>query len=306
MARYVIIALFCWLSLNVYGQDNWQDAFRQWMTVEDMEEGYGEAMMEQLAELAASPVNLNQATREQLEALPFLTAVQVEQLVEYVYRYAPVRSMGELKMISSLDYYTRQLLEHFVCVGPERPRRVWPQLSDVAKYGRHTLVAGGKVPLYDRKGDLLSDGSGYLGYKYRHDVRYQFNYNDRIKLGLTAAQDAGEPFFSNKNTMGYDHYSYYLQLRHMGRLEALNLGMYRVQMGLGLMMNTFAERLSAGWGSHVTYQSSLASDGFRFLSSFGCHTESGRYGPYLVKRWLSSYRDGAEQEKQYPRDRPRW
>lgn len=238
MARYVMIALFCWLSLNVYGQDNWQDAFRQWMTVEDMEEGYGEAMMEQLAELAASPVNLNQATREQLEALPFLTAVQVEQLVEYVYRYAPVRSMGELKMISSLDYYTRQLLEHFVCVGPERPRRVWPQLSDVAKYGRHTLVAGGKVPLYDRKGDLLSDGSGYLGYKYRHDVRYQFNYNDRIKLGLTAAQDAGEPFFSNKNTMGYDHYSYYLQLRHMGRLEALNLGMYRVQMGLGLMMNT--------------------------------------------------------------------
>ena len=111
MARYVIIALFCWLSLNVYGQDNWQDAFRQWMTVEDMEEGYGEAMMEQLAELATSPVNLNQATREQLEALPFLTAVQVEQLVEYVYRYAPVKSMGELKMISSLDYYTRQLLE---------------------------------------------------------------------------------------------------------------------------------------------------------------------------------------------------
>ena len=238
MARYVIIALFCWLSLNVYGQDNWQDAFRQWMTVEDMEEGYGEAMMEQLAELAASPVNLNQATREQLEALPFLTAVQVEQLVEYVYRYAPVKSMGELKMISSLDYYTRQLLEHFVCVGPERPRRVWPQLSDVAKYGRHTLVAGGKGPLYDRKGDLLSDGSGYLGYKYRHDVRYQFNYNDRIKFGLTAAQDAGEPFFTNKNSMGYDHYSYYLQLRRMGRLEELNLGMYRVQMGLGLMMNT--------------------------------------------------------------------
>ena len=69
------------------------------MTVEDMEEGYGEAVMEQLAELAASPINLNQVIREQLEALPFLTAIQVEEIMEYIYRYAPIRSLGELKMI---------------------------------------------------------------------------------------------------------------------------------------------------------------------------------------------------------------
>ena len=194
--------------------------------------------MEQLAEVAASPINLNQTTREELEALPFLSDTQVEQIVEYVYRYAPIRSIGELKMIASLDFHTRQLLEHFVYVGPEKARRVWPKLSDVSKYGRHRLVASGKIPLYSRKGDIASDSSGYLGYKYRHDIRYQFNYNDRIKFGVTAAQDAGEPFFSDKNRMGYDHYSYYLQLRHMGRLEELNLGMYRVQMGMGLVMNT--------------------------------------------------------------------
>ena len=238
MARYVMIAMFCWLSLCSFGQDSWQDALRQWLTVEDMEEDYGEAVMEQLAEMAASPINLNQTTREELEALPFLTASQVEGIMEYIYRYAPIRSMGELKMISSLDFHTRQLLEYFVCVGAEQPRRIWPRLSDVAKYGRHTFVASGKLPLYDRKGDVLSDGSGYLGYKYRHDIRYQFNYNDRVKLGLTAAQDAGEPFFSGENRQGYDHYSYYLQLRQMGRLEELNLGMYRVKMGMGLLMNT--------------------------------------------------------------------
>ena len=238
MIRYLILALaFLW-SIGVYSQDSWQDDFRQWMTIEDMEEGYGEAMMEQLAEAAASPINLNQATREELEALPFLSANQVEEIVAYVYRYAPIRSIGELKMIGSLDFHTRQLLKHFVYVGPEKPRRVWPKLSDVARYGRHKLVASGKIPLYDRKGDVVSDGSGYMGYKYRHDIRYQFNYNDRIKFGLTAAQDGGEPFFSDKNRMGYDHYSYYLQLRNMGRLEQLNLGMYRVQMGMGLVMNT--------------------------------------------------------------------
>lgn len=238
MARLLIFSLVFFLSMSVYGQHTWQDDLREWLTVEDVEDGYGEDMMEQLAELAASSINLNQTSREELEALPFLTAIQVEQIMEYIYRYAPIRSMGELKMISGLDWHTRQLLEHFVCVGSEQPRRVWPSLADVTKYGHHTFVASGKVPLYDRKGDLSTERTGYLGYKYRHDIRYQFNYNDRIKLGLTAAQDAGEPFFSDKNRLGYDQYNYYLQVRHMGRLEELNLGMYRVQMGLGLIMNT--------------------------------------------------------------------
>ena len=238
MAKYLIMTLAFWLSIDAYGQDDWQNALRHWMTVEDYEETYGEDVIEQLAEYADAPINLNQVTREQLEALPFLTAIQVEQIVEYVYRYAPIRSIGELKMIASLDFHTRQLLEYFVYVGPESPQRVWPKWSDVAKYGRHTFVASGKIPLYSRKGDQMSDSTGYRGYKYRHDIRYQFNYNDRIKFGLTAAQDAGEPFFADKNRLGYDHYSYYLQLRQMGRLEELNLGMYRVQMGMGLIMNT--------------------------------------------------------------------
>ena len=238
MLRYVTVALACLLSAVVFGQDDWQNALRQWLTVEDMEETYDEDVMEQLAVLASTPINLNQTTREELEALPFLTAMQVEQIVEYAYRYAPIRSIGELKMITSLDWHTRQLLEHFVYVGPERPRRVWPQLGDVAKHGRHTFMLSGKLPLYTRKGDRSTDTTGYRGYKYRHDIRYQFNYYGRIKFGLTAAQDAGEPFFSDKNRIGYDYYSYYFQLRRMGRLEALNLGMYRVQMGMGLVMNT--------------------------------------------------------------------
>ena len=238
MARYVLFVLFCWLSIDGYGQENWQDALRQWLTFEDVEEGYGEEAMEQLAEMAASPINLNQTTREELEALPFLSAIQVEEIVAYLYRYAPIRSISELRMIATLDYHTRQLLEYFVYVGPEQSRRVWPKLDDVGKYGRHHIVVSGKIPLYDRKGDSSTDSTGYLGYKYRHDIRYQFNYNDRIKFGLTAAQDAGEPFFSDKNRLGYDYYSYYLQLRRMGRLEELNLGMYRVQMGMGLVMNT--------------------------------------------------------------------
>lgn len=236
MLRITAINLLLLLSLYCPAQQDhtWIDILYRTMTAEDMDEGYGEETLELLATLAENPINLNQTSREELEQLPFLTDSQVEALVAYIDRYGPVRSLSELLMVEALDGDTRRLLQCFVCAGDAAPQRVWPRWRDISDYGRHTLMATAKVPLYNRRGD----DNGYLGYKYRHDVRYQFNYNNRIRFGLTAAQDAGEPFFSAQNAWGYDHYSYYFQLRQMGRLEELNVGMYRVQLGQGLLMNT--------------------------------------------------------------------
>lgn len=234
MKRIILLIIGCLLSLTNVAQTDWREALRQWLNNEDMEESYGEETMELLEEMAGEPINLNQTSREELEQLPFLSAQQVEELVAYLDRYRPMRSLSELFMIEALDWHTRQLLTHFVTIGEEAPKSVWPKLCDISKYGKHTLMATAKIPFYERRGDQ----NGYLGYRYRHDLRYQFNYNNRIKFGLTAAQDAGEPFFSHRNKKGYDHYSYYVQLRQMGRLEELNLGMYRVNMGMGLVMNT--------------------------------------------------------------------
>ena len=249
----VVFCLLLLLSISIQAQTDWKDELRRWMNAEDMEAAYSEEVMEQLAERAEQPINLNQTSREELEQLPFLTAQQVEGIIMYLDRYHPIRTLNELRMITALDYDVRSLLTHFVYCGEEAPKRVWPQWADVAKYGRHKLTATVRVPFYQRQGDR----NGYLGYKYRHDLRYQFNYKNRIKFGLTGAQDAGEPFFSNKNTMGYDHYAVYFQLRGMGRLEELNLGTYRVQMGLGLVMNTgfhlgkLASLQSLGRSSHT-------------------------------------------------------
>ena len=239
MKQYLILLLACTISLCTYGQTtaSWQEALQRWMTSEEMEESYEQEVMELLEERAATPLNLNQVSRQQLEELPFLTAAQVEGIVEYADRYGPIRSMSELQMISVLDYDTRQLLRWFVYVGEQQPQRIWPTARQLLDDGKHTLMASGKIPFYSRNGDSRNDDKGYLGYKYRHDIRYQYNYHSRIKFGLTAAQDAGEPFCSYGNK-GYDHYSYYLQIRDMGMLQELNVGMYRVQTGMGLVMNT--------------------------------------------------------------------
>lgn len=91
-----------------------------------------------------------------------------------------------------------------------------------------------KIPLYERKGDV--DGS-YLGSKYKHWIRYQFHYSDRVKLGFTGSKDAGEPFFTKGNGAGYDFYSFYFQIRKWGRLKNLTIGRYRLHEGMGLILN---------------------------------------------------------------------
>ena len=187
------------------------------MTQEDAASEVWVEAYEQLCEMEQHPLDINSATREQLEALPFLSSQQVEELMEYRDRYGAMKSLGELLMIRSLDYTQRRMLSHFVYVG-EEPERGFPSLPDMAKYGHHELMATARIPFYKRKGDH----DGYLGYPYRHWLRYQFTYGEDVKLGLVGAQDAGEPFFANRNKWGYDYYSFYLQLRNLGRLELGN------------------------------------------------------------------------------------
>lgn len=232
--RTLIITLLYAVSLGVNAQEErpWYQYFSEVMTTEDAESSSWEETYDLLCELEQHPLDINQTTREQLEELPFLSAQQVEGIMEYLDRYGPLKSMGELQMIRELDYSQLRLLSYFIYIG-EEPEDGFPKLASVLKYGKQELTATARVPFYKRKGDE----EGYLGYPYRHWVRYQFTYGDYVKFGLVGAQDAGEPFFSNKNRWGYDYYSPYLQIRKLGCLESFVAGKYRVSLGMGLVVN---------------------------------------------------------------------
>ena len=54
----------------------------QVMTAEDMADEGWQQNYEMLCELEQNPININRTTREELEALPFLSAQQVEAIME--------------------------------------------------------------------------------------------------------------------------------------------------------------------------------------------------------------------------------
>ncbi len=187
-----------------------------------------------LQDLSEHPVDLNSATREELEQLPFLSEQQVMDLIEYRDRYHPLRSMGELRMIRSLDYQQIALLPFFTFIGEVVEKPYYPPLDTMLRNGRHELQASLRVPLYNRAGDR----NGYLGYKYRHWLRYEFSYGQYLRAGILGSQDAGEPFFSNGNSWGYDTYSYYLQIKKLGPIKNAVLGKYKISTGMGLVLSS--------------------------------------------------------------------
>ena len=58
----------------------------QVMTAEDAASEGWQQTYDLLSDLVQHPININTATREQLEAIPFLSAQQVEELMTYLHR----------------------------------------------------------------------------------------------------------------------------------------------------------------------------------------------------------------------------
>ncbi len=202
----------------------------------ESEEVNWEDELEELSHRLQEPVNLNTATREQLEQFPFLTDTQVENLLAYLYIEGPMQTLYELQLVEGMDRTTIERLSPFVCVKPVEVGKSFPSWEKLWKYGKHEILTRMDVPFYTRKGYEKA----YLGPSLYHSLRYGFRYGDYLQVGVAGEKDAGEPFFALHDRKGYDHYSYYLLLKNYKRLKTLALGTYRLSFGEGLVLgNSF-------------------------------------------------------------------
>ena len=260
--RYIRIGIGCLLSLVCLALQAQHPDLMLWE--ENLEQLAAEAEstdwedeLEELSRRMKQKLNLNTATREELEQFPFLSEEQVDK--ETIGRLVP-----------------------FVCVRPLEEETRYPSLKNILKYGRHEATARFDLPFYTRKGYEKD----YLGPSMYHSLRYSFRYGDRLQVGVTGEKDAGEPFFALHDRQGYDYYSFYLLLKGWGRLETLAVGNYRVSFGQGLVLGN-------GFGLGKTF--SLATAEYR-TEGFRKHSSSDEYNYFrgvggtvrLVSRWRVS------------------
>ena len=245
---WLIACLSMFLSVNkLFAQESWESIIEQLMNNNDeIASSNWQSLMEDLAEMKEHPVNINTASKEQLEKFPFLSDGMVENILDYIRRYGPMLTDKELLMVKDMDIQTARVLKMFITFQQPEKEEYTPTLKNILKYGKQELSTRVDIPFYTRAGyqpftsEYIKENPNkrYLGKSFYHNVRYQFRYSDKVYVGVTAEKDAGELFFTGKNAKGYDYYSPYIYVRDIGRINALALGNYRLSYGYGLVMNT--------------------------------------------------------------------
>ncbi|KAA6317186.1 hypothetical protein EZS27_032622, partial [termite gut metagenome] len=232
----VLVSLFFTVT-TLIAQNNitssWEEIIEQLSSNEDENTGW-ENEMEELDEHAANPVNLNGITKEELEQFPFLSDIQIENVLAYLYIHGEMQTVYELQLVEEMDMQTICYLLPFICVRPLEAKEPPFSFSEVLKYGKNELLTRLDVPFYKRKGYENS----YQGTPQYHSLRYGFRYREKLYWGITAEKDAGEPFFAWHNKQGYDYYSFYCLLQNYRRLKTLAIGNYRLSFGQGLVISS--------------------------------------------------------------------
>jgi len=196
-------------------------------------------LFDDLSYLSEHPFNLQTVTKQELERLPFLTDIQIENLLYYLYKYGPLVDCYELKNVEDLDFQTITYLLPFVYVGESKKDS--PNFKPAAK---QELLLRSDDTFQKKTGyEQVSDeersahpNQYYLGEPYYLSFRYGLQYKD-VQFGVIGEKDAGEAFW-NKRYKGFDYYAFNLNIKHKGILEDLHIGDYRLSFGQGLVMNT--------------------------------------------------------------------
>jgi len=210
------------------------------------------SLYDDLSELYQRPVNLNHASKEDLERLYMLNELLINNLYSHIEKTGKLLTILELQSIKGFDLETIQRILPFVKVSRdfEQPRLA---PKEILKNGKHEVFIRYQRTLEEQKGytppDTNSDGSltkRYLGTKDKIYTRYKFNYSNNIKWGFVTEKDAGEEFYKGSNSVnnwyepykGFDFYSGHIYLRNIGPVKNFVLGDYHVQLGQGLTMWT--------------------------------------------------------------------
>ena len=94
MKRTILILLLCHGAICAMAQNvqSWESIIHEMGLFDDTEQEAQASTYETLNELAEHKLNLNTATREDLEQIPFLSEEQIEEICEYLYRYGSMKN----------------------------------------------------------------------------------------------------------------------------------------------------------------------------------------------------------------------
>lgn len=194
-----------------------------------------DATWQQLETFARHKIALNTADEAVLQSLGILTPLLINNLLTYRRLLGNFVSIYELQAVPGFERDVIQKLLPYVQVGNDLEPHY--SLRDYLRKGEHVLLFRYGRTLEKAKGYLDTDSTAphYHGSPDKVFIRYRYNFPRYISWGITMEKDAGEAWFKYPQQQGFDFYSAHLFIRNRGKLKALAIGDYTVNMGQGLL-----------------------------------------------------------------------
>ncbi|MCQ2311772.1 MAG: helix-hairpin-helix domain-containing protein [Paludibacteraceae bacterium] len=219
-------------------------------------EEYGgnlEDLSQELMELHNQRIDLNTATEEDLQRLRFLSDLQIDNILTYVYKH-PMQSVYELQLVPGLrDYEIRNLSYFVITEKPTIQEQIYPR--EIFHYAKHELT-------------LRTDARNIENAKedpFYGNLRYRFNYKNRVMAGFSLQRGASVPWKEL-------NYGGYIQLNNMiPHIKTLVIGNFQGQFGQGLILGQAVHMgkstyiMSSANGAEGVKKYSSASDSYDYL-----------------------------------------
>ena len=232
-----------------------------------------EDLLENYIFYSENPINLNSDEVRQLLSLRLLNVFQYDELQKYRRYYGDFLFLDELAMVEGFDEQTIAIIVPVVYIGDDRGGDKIT-MRKLARYGKHQILGRYEQNLEPQAGYadisdsalLAKPNSRFLGSPQRYQLKYTYNYRNKVRAGFVLEKDPGEMFFTDKVSdtikallgknyrRGFDFIGFHLYAKDLGIVKAAVLGDYQVAFGQGLTMWSGMSFGKAGSGSTVMKQ----------------------------------------------------
>ena len=225
-------------------------------------------LVDEIMFYSKNPIAINTDEKTKLLEIRLINENQLSELEDYISEYGSIRSKFELAAIPAFDRQSVERLLPFITFSAKAKTSQKLVFKNIFKYGKHQFIfrfsqIAEPSQAYSMPNDsaVFFPGSVYLGSPQKYYARYAFDYNKRIRFGITWEKDAGELISKNnlndsllslvgdKFNVINDFASFHLFVSEMGVVKKAVLGDFHLEFGQGL---TIWSGLSFGKSSEAT------------------------------------------------------
>ena len=205
-------------------QYSWDDFVQEYAADDEalLDEEERLVYLEELKLLHEHPLNINSASIEDFQQIPFLNEQQIESIHAYIYLHGEMQTLGELLLLPLIDEQTYRWLHLFVYAGEVEKK----EKGSLFGHLKNDFSSRIDIPFYKRKG--YSSTNGYAGNPLYQRIRYEVGNSKHFRVGFHTEKDAGERYF--------DSYSGFALLKDVGILKTAVVGDYRIGLGEGVAL----------------------------------------------------------------------